>query len=306
MAKRKAGGAQSKLKRIWRDRVLYLTLLPTLLYFFVFHVIPIIGMKLAFYDYRIKGDNVFVGFTYFIKLFSTPVFFQILENTLIISAMKIFLFFPMPIIFAIMLNEFKAGPFRKSVQVISYLPHFLSWVVIAGIWFEFLSPSTGILNSVLSNLGFGKVNLLTSKGSIRWVLLASESWRSIGWDSIVYLTAIMGIDPTLYEAAKIDGANRFQIVGNIVLPALAVTMVTVLILNIGFFMNAGLDQVLNFTNAAVNSKIDIIDTYVYRIGLQNSQYSLATAANLFKGVIGTLLIVSTHLFSKKLTGKGAW
>ncbi|MBW4845021.1 MULTISPECIES: sugar ABC transporter permease [Clostridia] len=306
MAKRKAGGAQSKLKRIWRDRVLYLTLLPTLLYFFVFHVIPIIGMKLAFYDYRIKGDNVFVGFTYFIKLFSTPVFLQILENTLIISAMKIFLFFPMPIIFAIMLNEFKAGPFRKSVQVISYLPHFLSWVVIAGIWFEFLSPSTGILNSVLSNLGFGKVNLLTSKGSIRWVLLASESWRSIGWDSIVYLTAIMGIDPTLYEAAKIDGANRFQIVGNIVLPALAVTMVTVLILNIGFFMNAGLDQVLNFTNAAVNSKIDIIDTYVYRIGLQNSQYSLATAANLFKGVIGTLLIVSTHLFSKKLTGKGAW
>lgn len=306
MAKRKAGGAQSKLKRIWRDRVLYLTLLPTLLYFFVFHVIPIIGMKLAFYDYRIKGDNVFVGFTYFIKLFSTPVFLQILENTLIISAMKIFLFFPMPIIFAIMLNEFKAGPFRKSVQVISYLPHFLSWVVIAGIWFEFLSPSTGILNSVLSNLGFGKVNLLTSKGSIRWVLLASESWRSIGWDSIVYLTAIMGIDPTLYEAAKIDGANRFQIVGNIVLPALAVTMVTVLILNIGFFMNAGLDQVLNFTNAAVNSKIDIIDTYVYRIGLQNSQYSLATSANLFKGVIGTLLIVSTHLFSKKLTGKGAW
>lgn len=306
MAKRKAGGAQSKLKRIWRDRVLYLTLLPTLLYFFVFHVIPIIGMKLAFYDYRIKGDNVFVGFTYFIKLFSTPVFLQILENTLIISAMKIFLFFPMPIIFAIILNEFKAGPFRKSVQVISYLPHFLSWVVIAGIWFEFLSPSTGILNSVLSNLGFGKVNLLTSKGSIRWVLLASESWRSIGWDSIVYLTAIMGIDPTLYEAAKIDGANRFQIVGNIVLPALAVTMVTVLILNIGFFMNAGLDQVLNFTNAAVNSKIDIIDTYVYRIGLQNSQYSLATAANLFKGVIGTLLIVSTHLFSKKLTGKGAW
>ncbi len=306
MAKRKAGGAQSKLKRIWRDRVLYLTLLPTLLYFFVFHVIPIIGMKLAFYDYRIKGDNVFVGFTYFVKLFSTPVFLQILENTLIISAMKIFLFFPMPIIFAIMLNEFKAGPFRKSVQVISYLPHFLSWVVIAGIWFEFLSPSTGILNSVLSNLGLGKVNLLTSKGSIRWVLLASESWRSIGWDSIVYLTAIIGIDPTLYEAAKIDGANRFQIVGNIVLPALAVTMVTVLILNIGFFMNAGLDQVLNFTNAAVNSKIDIIDTYVYRIGLQNSQYSLATAANLFKGVIGTLLIVSTHLFSKKLTGKGAW
>lgn len=306
MANLKVGGTQSKLKRIKRDKVLYLILLPTLIFFFLFHVIPIFGMKLAFYDYRIMGDNVFVGLTHFKKLFSTPIFIQILRNTLIISAMKIFLFFPLPIIYAIMLSEYKAGPFRKSIQIISYLPHFLSWVVIAGIWFEFLSPSTGILNSVLTGLGFEKVNLLTSKGAIRWVLLASESWRSIGWDSIVYLTAIMGIDTTLYEAAKIDGANRLQIVRSIVLPALTVTMITVLILNIGFFMNAGLDQVLNFTNAAVNSKIDIIDTYVYRIGLQNSQYSLATAANLFKGVIGTFLIVLTHLLSKKLTGKGAW
>ena len=306
MANLKNGVLQSKLKRMKRDRMLYLILLPTLLYFFIFHVVPIIGMKLAFYDFRIMGDNVFVGLTHFKKLFSTPAFLQILKNTLVISAMKIFLFFPLPILFAIILNEFRPGPFRKSIQVISYLPHFLSWVVIAGIWFEFLSPSTGILNTILTGLGFQKVDLLTSKSAIRWVLFASESWRSIGWDSIVYLTAIMGIDPTLYEAARIDGAGRLQIVKSIVLPALAVTMVTVLILNIGFFMNAGLDQVLNFTNAAVNSKIDIIDTYVYRIGLQNSQYSLATAANLFKGAIGTILIVSTHLLSKKLTGKGAW
>lgn len=306
MANLKNGVLQSKLKRMKRDGMLYLILLPTLLYFFIFHVVPIIGMKLAFYDFRIMGDDVFVGLAHFKKLFSTPAFIQILKNTLVISAMKIFLFFPLPIIFAILLNEFRPGPFRKSIQVISYLPHFLSWVVIAGIWFEFLSPSTGILNTILTRLGFQKVDLLTSKSTIRWVLFASESWRSIGWDSIVYLTAIMGIDPALYEAARIDGAGRLQIVKSIVLPALAVTMVTVLILNIGFFMNAGLDQVLNFTNAAVNSKIDIIDTYVYRIGLQNSQYSLATAANLFKGAIGTILIVSTHLLSKKLTGKGAW
>lgn len=306
MAKLKVEKLQTKLKRVKKDKILYLTLLPTLIYFFLFHVIPIIGMRLAFYDYRIVGDNIFVGFAYFKKLFSTPVFFQILENTIIISAMKIFLFFPLPIIFAIILNEFKPRHFRKSIQVISYLPHFLSWVVIAGIWFEFLSPSTGILNSVLSGLGFEKVDLLTSKGAIRWVLLASESWRSIGWDSIVFLTAIMGIDPTLYEAAKIDGASRLQIIKCILLPALSVTMITVLILNIGFFMNAGLDQILNFTNASVNSKIDVIDTYVYRIGLQNSQYSLATAANLFKGMIGTFLIVTTHWLSKKLTGKGAW
>jgi putative aldouronate transport system permease protein len=295
-----------KLKRIRQDRVLYLILLPTILYFIVFHVIPIINMKLAFYDYKIVGEDVFVKFKYFIKLFSTPAFTQIIENTLMISAMKIFLLFPIPIIYAILLNEFKPGPFRKGIQVISYLPHFLSWVVIAGIWFEFLSPSTGMLNGILSSFGINSPNLLTSKGSIRWVLLASEAWRSIGWDSIVYLTAIMGIEPALFEAARIDGAGHFQIIWKIILPALAVTMVTVLILNVGFFMSAGQDQVLNFTNVAVNSKIDILDTYVYRIGLQNSQYSLATAANLFKGLIGTLLIVSTHLLSKRLTGKGAW
>lgn len=306
MAKAGTVAGNVKVKRMKKDLILYLMLLPTMAYFIIFHVVPILGMKLAFYDYKIKGDDIFVGWKYFEKLFSTPVFFQILGNTLIISAMKIFLFFPLPILFAILLNEFKAGPFRKSVQIISYLPHFLSWVVIAGIWFEFLSPTTGVVNMVLNSLGFESIDFLTSKGSIRWVLLASEAWRSVGWDSIIYFTAIMSIDTTLYEAARIDGASRKQLIRYIILPALTVTMITVLILNIGFFMNAGLDQVLNFTNAAVNSKIDIIDTYVYRIGLQNSQYSFATAANLFKGAIGTILIISTHLISKKMTGKGAW
>lgn len=294
------------LKRIRKDRILYWMLLPTLLYFIIFHVLPILDMKQAFFDYRIKGEDIFVGFKHFKKLFSTPVFFKILKNTLIISAMKIFLFFPFPVLFAVVMNEFKPGPFRKGVQMISYLPHFLSWVVIAGIWFEFLSPSGGIVNGLLNFFGFQNVDLLTSKGAIRWVLLASEAWRSVGWDSIVYFTAIMGIDAALYEAARMDGASRLQIIRFIILPALAVTMITVLILNIGFFMNAGLDQVLNFTNAAVNSEIDIIDTYVYRIGLQNSQYAFATAANLFKGILGMILILAAHLFSKKLTGKGAW
>lgn len=296
---------QNTMKKIRKDKVLYLILLPTMIYFIIFHVIPIINMKLAFYDYKIMGDDIFVGMKHFEKLFSTPLFLTIFKNTLIISAMKIFLFFPLPIIFALILNEFRAGPFRKSVQVISYLPHFLSWVVIAGIWFEFLAPS-GVVNSIINLFGHESVDFLTNKGAIRWVLLASESWRSIGWDSIIYFTAIMGIDATLYEAAKIDGASRMQMIRYITLPSLVVTMITVLILNIGFFMNAGLDQVLNFTNAAVNSEIDIIDTYVYRIGLQNAQYSFATAASLFKGIIGTVLIVSTHLFSKKITGKGAW
>ncbi|GLI06756.1 MULTISPECIES: ABC transporter permease [Paenibacillus] len=298
--------AYSKLNRIWADKVLYLMLLPCLAYFVIFHVWPIIGMKLAFYEYRILGDNVYVGLKYFRELFSTPIFSNVLANTLIISAMKMFLIFPIPILFALMLNEFANGKFRKAVQVVSYLPHFLSWVVIAGIWFEFLSPSTGAVNDLIKALGFPPQDFLTDKGSIRWVLIASEGWRSIGWDSIIFLAAIMGVSPSLYEAAYVDGASRWHIVTRVVLPHLYVPMVTIFILNVGFIMNAGLDQVLNFTNDSVNSQIDIIDTYVYRVGLINGQYSFATAANLFKSLIGVVLVLSTHFISKKLTSKGAW
>ncbi|MFE5321129.1 ABC transporter permease [Paenibacillus sp. NPDC056579] len=298
--------ANSLIKRMWSDRVLYLMLLPCMAYFIIFHVLPIIGMKLAFYDYRILGDHEYVGLKYFKELFSTPVFVNVLQNTLIISAMKMFLIFPIPILFALMLNEFANGKFRKAVQIVSYLPHFLSWVVIAGIWFEFLSPSTGAVNEFVKALGLPAKDFLTDKDSIRWVLLASEAWRSIGWDSIIFLAAIMGVSPSLYEAAYVDGASRWHIVTRIVLPHLYVPMVTIFILNVGFIMNAGLDQVLNFTNDSVNSHIDIIDTYVYRVGLINGQYSFATAANLFKSLIGVILVLSTHFISKKLTSKGAW
>lgn len=298
--------ANSLIKRMWSDRVLYLMLLPCMAYFIMFHVLPIMGMKLAFYDYRILGDHEYVGLKYFKELFSTPVFVNVLQNTLIISAMKMFLIFPIPILFALMLNEFANGKFRKAVQIVSYLPHFLSWVVIAGIWFEFLSPSTGAVNEFVKALGLPAKDFLTDKDSIRWVLLASEAWRSIGWDSIIFLAAIMGVSPSLYEAAYVDGASRWHIVTRIVLPHLYVPMVTIFILNVGFIMNAGLDQVLNFTNDSVNSHIDIIDTYVYRVGLINGQYSFATAANLFKSLIGVILVLSTHFISKKLTSKGAW
>jgi putative aldouronate transport system permease protein len=296
----------SKLKQMRADKMLYLMLVPAMAYFIILHVWPIIGMKLAFYDYRIIGDNVFVGFKYFRELFSTPIFSQVIANTLIISAMKILIIFPFPIIFALMLNEFRNGRFRKAIQVISYLPHFLSWVVIAGIWFEFLSMSTGAVNELIQALGFPAQDFLTNKDNIRWVLVASEAWRSVGWDSIIFLAAILSISPSLYEAAYVDGANRWHIVTRIIIPHLYVPMVTIFILNVGFVMSAGLDQVINFTNDSVNSHIDIIDTYVYRMGLLNNQYSFATAANLFKSIIGVVLVLATHFISKKLTSKGAW
>ncbi len=294
------------LKKIKRDRVLYLMMLPALVYFAVFHVWPILEMRLAFYDYRIVGDNIFVGMKHFKTLFSTPAFLNIIKNTLVISFMKIVLFFPLPVAFAIALNEMRTGKFRKAVQIVSYLPHFLSWVVIAGVWYELLSPSSGIVMDVVEAFGGERMNLLTDKNSILWVLFASSTWRSLGWDSIIYLSAILGIDTALYEAAKMDGAGRWATITHIILPALAGPMVTVLILNVGFVMSAGYDQILNFSNDAVLSRVDILDTYVYRIGLLQGQYSFATAANLFKGIIGTIMILLTHFTSKKLTGKGAW
>ncbi len=297
---------KEKFKKNKNDLVLYLLLAPTLIYFFIFRLWPIINMKLAFYDYKALGPWEWVGLKYFKLIFKSPAIKVILKNTLIISFMKYIILFPFVVLFAILLSELRSDAFRKYVQVVSFLPHFLSWVVIAGIWIAFLSPSNGGVNQILNIFNIPSVDFMTDKDSIRWVLLFSEAWRSIGWDSIIYYAAIISISPSIYEAAKIDGANRFQIIKHIVLPALVVPMVTMFILNLGFFLNAGFDQVLNFTNDAVNSKIDILDTYIYRTGVLNGQYSLATAVGFVKGIVGIILTLVTHVASKKITGKGMW
>ncbi|KAF0819628.1 MULTISPECIES: ABC transporter permease [unclassified Cytobacillus] len=294
------------LKQIKSSWVLYLMLFPALLYFSIFHVVPLIGMKLAFQDYRIIGDNVWVGMKHFKILFSSPAFLDVLQNTIIISVMKIVFFFPIPIILSLLINEVRVGKFRKYVQSIVYLPHFLSWVVIAGIWIAFLNPEVGGVNVIRSFFNMPSLDFMTSKDHIRWVLVFQEIWRSAGWDSIIYLAAILKISPSLYEAAKIDGASKIQQMRYITLPSLTSTIMTVFILNLGFFMNAGFDQVFNMMNSSVISVIDILDTYVYRIGLLNGQYAYATAASLFKGVIGVILILSTHFISKRISGKGVW
>ena len=301
---KKAGKKNKTLQHMWKDRVLYLMLAPTLIYFLIFRVWPIINMRLAFCNYRAKGPWEFAGLKYFDMIFKSSTFMEILRNTLIISFMKYILLFPFFVIFALLLNEIRCGKFRKYVQIISYMPHFLSWVVIAGIWISMLSVSGGAVNQIMGWFGLDAVDFMTNKGTIRWVLFFSEGWRSLGWDSIVYFTAILAISPDLYEAATVDGAKRIDIIRYIILPALVVPMTTMFILNLGFFMTAGFDQVFNFTNQSVNSVIDILDTYVYRIGLESGQYSLATAVALIKGIVGVFLVLVTHLVSK--TGKGVW
>ncbi|SCY44772.1 ABC transporter permease [Alkaliphilus peptidifermentans] len=303
---------KEKLKHslVWRrlrtDFMLYIILTPTILYFLIFRLWPIMGMRLAFYEYKARSPWVFVGLKYFRMIFRTSAFMDILSNTLIISFMKFVLLFPFFVLFAIILNELRVAGFRKYVQVVSYMPHFLSWVVIAGIWIAALAPSTGSVNQILGIFNLPSIDFMTDKTKIRWILMLSEAWRSIGWDSIFYYTAILSIPPSLYEAAEIDGANRLSIIRYIILPALVTPMVTVFILNLGFFLNAGFDQVLNFSNDAVLSTTDILDTYIYRVGIQNAQYSLSTAVSLIKGVVGVFLVLTTHLISKKFTGKGVW
>lgn len=307
---RKTVKPQSNIKKKWRqvcaDKMLYVMLIPTIAYFIIFRLWPIIGMRLAFYDYRARGEWVFAGLKYFRMIFRSSAFSDILSNTLIISFMKYIILFPFFVLFAILLNELRVSGFRKYVQVISYLPHFLSWVVIAGIWIAMLSPSSGAVNQLMNLFHIPSVDFMTDKSKIRWILMLSEAWRSIGWDSIIYFTAILGISQSLYEAAEIDGAGHLGIIKSIILPALVTPMITMFILNLGFFLNAGFDQVLNFSNDAVLSSIDILDTYIYRVGIQSAQYSLATAVSLLKGVVGVFLVLGTHFLSKKFTGKGVW
>jgi putative aldouronate transport system permease protein len=288
------------------DIALYFMLLPTLAFFVIFRVIPIINMRLAFFDFKARGAWVFAGMKYVKQIFATPAVLDILRNTLIISFMKYVLLFPFFAIFAVALFELRSSRFRQYVQVVSYLPHFLSWVVIAGIWMSFLSTSSGAVNELIVRLGGSPVDFLTDKGKIRWILMICEGWRSLGWDSIIYCTTILAIPESLFESAQIDGAKRWPIIWHIILPALVTPMVTMFILNLGFFLNAGFDQVFNFTNNSVNSVIDILDTYIYRVGLGNGQYSLSTAVSLIKGVVGVFLVLGTHFTSKKLTGKGVW
>lgn len=297
--------ARTNLHTLRLDWVLYAMLLPTIVFFIIFRVWPIWNMRLAFFTYKAKTAWEWAGLKYFRQIFATPQFGNILKNTLIISFMKYVLLFPFFVLFAILLSEMRMHRCRKVVQVISYLPHFLGWVVIAGIWINFLSYD-GAVSEILSWFGVPRSNHMTNRGSIRWILFLSEGWRSMGWDSIIYFTTIIGISPSLYEAAEMDGASRMQVIGHIVLPALLAPMSTMFILNLGYFMSAGFDQVLNFSNAAVQNTIDILDTYIYRIGIQNGQYSLASAVGLFKGVVGMALVLGTHVTSKKLTGEGVW
>lgn len=296
--------SKSLIRRIWDYRVIYLMLLPTVAYFILFKCRAVAGMTLAFYDYKPRSANVWVGFKYFQQLFSSPTFGTILINTIKISLLRMILNWIFPVMFAIMQHQTRKGPFRKSVQVISYLPHFLSWIVIFGIWRGALEYG-GLLNNIYDLFGVEYKNLLLRSDTIVGVIGLSSLWRGIGWDSIIYLAAILAIDTTQFDAATVDGASKLQVIRHIILPSLIPTMATILILNCGSILDAGVDQILAFQNDAVLNHIEVLDTYVYRVGVVQGNYSFSTAAGLFKSVVGLIFVTAARWGSSKLDSGSA-
>ena len=269
---------------------------------------------MAFKDYNIfAGENPmdaiskseWVGLEWFRKLFSNSQFYVVLKNTLIINFLKILWLFPLPIITAIMLNEIKNQFYKKMMTTMIYIPYFFSWVVIYGIFFSLLG-SYGIVNEFLSSLGFSRIQFFTDTNIFRSLLVFTEGWKETGYNTIIYLAAITSIDTTLYEAAKIDGASKIQQVTHITLPGLLPTIVLMLILKVGHILDTGFEQVLIFYNPAVYDVGDIIQTYVYRIGLGQANFSLATALGLFNSVVAFILIVGANSVSKKILGRSIW
>ena len=294
-------GFRRALRVMWMDRMFYLMLLPGIIYFIIFHYAPMYGVQIAFRNYKMKLGffaSPWVGMDNFEKLFRDPGFITALRNTIIISLLKIAVGFPAPVILALMLNAVRSTRLRRVFQSISYLPHFLSWIVIASLVRSMFSTSMGSVNQLIKRFGFEPVNFLGSGQYFRGVLVLTDCWKEVGWGSIIYLAALMGVDRQLYEAATVDGAGPFRQLVSITIPTIAPTIITMLILRVGGILSAGQDQVYAMYNELVYSVADILDTYALRIGLNNLKYSMSTAVSLFKSAIGLTMILITNRVSK--------
>ena len=302
-------GQPSFLGRVKRDKYLLVLLLPCVLYYLIFKYTPIFGIVIAFKDFNLfRGisESSWVGFKYFKMFFETPDFWPVLRNTFLLGFYKLLIGFPAPIILALLINEVRKSFLKRFVQTVSYLPHFISNVVVAGIAVMFLSPSGGLVNNVLHALGFDKINFLVEASWFRTIYITTDVWQHIGWGTIIYLAALTAIDPQLYEASRIDGANRWKQMKHITLPGIAPAIVIILILDIGKILEIGFEKVYLLATPSTYSTADIISTYVYRIGMTQGNYSYATAIDLFTGIISFIFIISANTFSRKVSGSSIW
>ncbi|MFS0870837.1 ABC transporter permease [Paenibacillus xylanilyticus] len=294
---------------LWRYRILYLLSVPGILYFFIFKYVPLFGSFIAFQNYNIfKGitGSDWVGLEHFQKMFSHYDFLRILNNTLLLGLYDLVIAFPVPIILAILLNEVRMIMFKRTLQTIVYMPHFLSWVVISGIFMGIFSMDAGVVNKALEFLGFQPIYFLGEDSYIRSILIGSGIWRDSGYGTIIFLAAIAGINPDLYEAAEVDGAGRLKQIWSITLPSLLPTIMILLLLHIGKFLDLGFERVFVFLNPLNLESGEILDTYIYKAGLLSQQYSYTTAIGLFKSVVGLALILIGNFISKKTTGESLY
>jgi len=297
------------LGRLIRNRWLYAMLLPGLLYFLIFKYWPMYGIFIAFKDYQpFLGfwDSPFVGLKHFERLFGDSNFLMLFRNTLILAAYNILFFFPLPIIIALMLNELRVEFLKRTIQTLIYIPHFMSWVVVVGIAYLFLTTEGGLINELLVKLGGDKINFLISNDWFRTIVTSEVIWKETGWGTIIFLAALAGVDPQLYEAARIDGANRMRQLWHITLPAIRSTIIILLILRLGSFLDTGFEQIFLMLNAMNRDVGEVFDTYVYSVGISQGQYSFSTAVGLFKSIIGLLLVVISNQLAKKFGEEGIY
>ena len=295
-------------KDVIRDKWLYLLLLPGLVFLIIFRYIPIFGNVIAFMDYNPydAAQTTWVGLKHFQDLLTRPQFLQVFGNTLYISILKMVCGFPIPIILALMMNEMKNLKFKKVAQTLLYLPNFISWVVLAGLIMNMLDPDTGVVTGIINSIAGENVQVLTDTRYFVPMLIVTDIYKGAGWGTIIYFAALSGVDPQLYEAAEIDGARKWKQLLHITLPSITPTIVVMLILSCNNIVNAGFDQIFMLYSATVYSMADIIDTYVYRIGIQRSDYSFSTAAGLFKSVIALVMILIVNTVAKKTGNEGIW
>jgi putative aldouronate transport system permease protein len=304
---RKTSAGRWRLFRTNYD--LYLLLVPGLLFLLLFKYAPMYGIVIAFQDFNIFDGftgSEWVGLAQFVKLIHSEEFFQVFRNTLFISIYKIVLLFPIPILIALFLNEVRRAWFKRTVQTIIFLPHFLSWVIISGLFINILSPSGGLVNNFIQLFGGKPISFFLDNDFFRSVVVFTAGWKESGWNAIIFIAAIAGIEQEQYEASAIDGAGRIRQMLHITLPGIMPTVILVLVLRLGHLLDAGTEQILTMYNSVVYETGDVIGTFVYRQGLGQQDYSFSTAVGLFNSVVGFILIVLGNELSKKLVKRSIW
>jgi putative aldouronate transport system permease protein len=297
------------LTDMWKNRWLYIIMVPGLAYFLIYKYLPMLGLVMVFQDYKpIFGitRSQWVGLKHFYRLFTDPSFFMLFRNTLIIAVLNLVLYFPFTILLALLLNEVRAMFFKRFIQSVTYMPHFLSWVVIASLTYKLLSQEVGIVSGIMKVLGKETIPFLSSRDWFRSIIVIQGIWRDLGWGSIIFLAAIAGIEQEMYEAAIVEGATRLQNIWYVTLPSIKPTIITILILRLGRFLELGFEQIIVQINPMNRAVGEIFDTYIYTMGVVGGQYSYNTAVGMFKALVGAVLVIGANIFAKRLGEEGVY